>query len=66
MTYEELLGYCRRAVGMRDGPNGLYDVLTVLMHLHGEPRGIAAETVARFLVEYVEADRATFSAKKPH
>jgi hypothetical protein len=65
MTYEELLGYCQRTVGLARVDDGLHTILLVLQMMAPANRAIAGEALARFLVEYVEGQNVP-AMKKPH
>lgn len=58
MTYEDLVAYCSRAVGMAPGQHvSLTEIVGLLMALGPANRAIAAETIARFMAEHIEYDR---------
>ena len=58
MTYEELLSSCTRAVGAQPGSSeSMADCLVCLMAHTPNNRAIAAEVMARFMMEFIEGQR---------
>ena len=59
MTYEDLVAYCQRAVGVQsaDRTLTLLDVVGLLQITPVANRAINAEVIARFMAEFIEYDR---------
>ena len=58
MTYEDLVAYCSRAIGMAPGQSAKLTEIVGALMAHGPGnRAIAAETLARFMAEFIEYDR---------
>lgn len=68
MTYDELLAYCTRAAGIAKAPDDLtlVDVVGCLQLTGPSNRAINAEVLARFMAEYIEAERAVPPMKARH
>jgi hypothetical protein len=59
VTYEELIAYCTRAVGVLSSERTLtlLDLLGVLQMTSQANRAINAEVLARLMSEFIEQDR---------
>lgn len=58
MTYEDLVAMSQRAVSAVPGSKmSMLDVVGLLMRHDETNRAIAAETLARFMAEFIEYDR---------
>ena len=68
MTYDDLLAYCTRAAGIHKAPDDLtlVDVVGCLQLTSAANRGLNAEVLARFMAEYIEAERAVPVMKARH
>lgn len=67
MTYEELIGYCTRAIGVtqHEEPLTLLNLVGLLQITSPANRGLNAEVIARLMAEYIEQDKRV-PVKKPH
>ena len=68
MTYDDLLAYCQRAAGIHKAPDDLtlIDVVGCLQMTTANNRGLNAEVLARFMAEFIEAERAVPPMKARH
>ena len=68
MTYDDLLAYCSRAAGIQKAPDdlNLLDVVGCLQMTTANNRGLNAEVLARFMAEFIEAERALPPLKTRH